>query len=461
MNLPKDFLLRMEGLFDQKEYQEFIESYDKERYYGLRQNPLKRVEGSLSKLLDMELRPVEWCKEGYYYDGADRPGRHVLHEAGAYYIQEPSAMSVAALLEAKPGEKVLDLCSAPGGKTTQIAGDMQGQGLLVSNEYVASRAKILAQNVERMGIRNCVVLNETPQHLAQVFAGFFDKILVDAPCSGEGMFRKEEGAIDQWSLENVDICSKRQREILECAVQMLAPGGRLVYSTCTFAPQEDEEITQWLLKTYSFLNICPINKVGGMEDGRTTWAEGASEEVKHAARLWPHRLQGEGHYVAVFASSLEKKKDPQTEEFSPFVDKKKKRKDFTENCRQTFDKFAKECLNLSLEGRYELFGNRIYLVPKQMVSLEGLKVYRAGLELGEEKKGRFEPAHALAMALKKEEVKESFEMSSQASNYIHGEVIYEEAPKGWILMTVCGISLGWGKSTGTQIKNHYPKGLRK
>ncbi|MCR5666049.1 MAG: RsmF rRNA methyltransferase first C-terminal domain-containing protein [Eubacterium sp.] len=452
MILPEAFCERMKQLLDEKEYKEFMESYDKPRSYGLRVNPLKPA-----KMDHIQLEPVAWCDTGYYYQSEDRPGVHPLHEAGAYYIQEPSAMAVAPQLEVKPGEKVLDLCAAPGGKTTHLAGQLKGEGLLVANEYVASRAKILSQNVERMGVRNCVVLNETPQHLAQVFPAFFDKILVDAPCSGEGMFRKEEVARQQWSTENVDICAQRQKEILECAVSMLAPGGRLVYSTCTFAPKEDEQMAEWIRETYSNLEILPMKKVGGIEDGRTPWSEHAGEDIAYTARLWPHRLRGEGHYIAVFSSAMQ--------EYEQSTEERKKKKKKLSPAKQqvitAYETFARETLSCELKGRYEVFGSRIYLVPEQMKSLEGLKVQRAGLELGEEVKGRFVPAHALAMALTDEEVRQCCELRDNAASYIHGEVIHAQAPKGWTLMQVEGVSIGWGKSTGTQIKNHYPKGLRK
>lgn len=267
--LPQVFLERMQGLLG-SEYEEFLVSFDHEKYQALRLNPLKlRTESGRtddSTVIEekiqqtFRLQPVPWAENGYYYTKEDQPGKHPWHEAGLYYIQEPSAMAPVTLLSPQPGERILDLCAAPGGKSTQIASAMEGEGLLVTNEIHPARAKILSENVERMGIRNACVLNETPEHLADIFEEYFDRILVDAPCSGEGMFRKNEVACEEWSPENVQLCADRQDGILECAARMLVPGGRLVYSTCTFAPAENEgSISRFLAKHEEF-EIVPIDK---------------------------------------------------------------------------------------------------------------------------------------------------------------------------------------------------------
>ena len=240
MELPVKFLERMENMLGE-EYAEFLASYEKERVYGLRINTLKMQAEEALRKLPFQLEPVSWCDTGFYYKEEERPGKSPYHEAGLYYIQEPSAMITAELAQIKPGEKVLDLCAAPGGKTTQIACKLQGEGILVSNEINSARAAILSQNVERMGIKNGIVTNESPKRLSEHFVSYFDKIIVDAPCSGEGMFKKEPIAVAEWSEENVENCAKRQAEILTCAAKMLKPGGRIVYSTCTFAKQENED----------------------------------------------------------------------------------------------------------------------------------------------------------------------------------------------------------------------------
>ena len=280
--LPEKFLARMQQQLG-GEYDEYLRSLQRPRAVALRFNPLK---GAIP-VLPFVGEPVPWEPMGYYYDPDSRPGLHPYHEAGVYYLQEASAMASAALLEPQPGEIILDLCAAPGGKSTQIAGRMQGQGLLVSNEINQKRAKVLSRNIERLGIGNAVVTGEAPAALADRFPGFFHRIMVDAPCSGEGMFRKEEAAITDWSEENVEMCARRQAEILDCAAAMLRPGGRLVYSTCTFAPQEDEEAVEAFLARHPEFEAEPVN---------APWFQ---ESRPGMYRLWPHKLLGEGHFAAV------------------------------------------------------------------------------------------------------------------------------------------------------------------
>ena len=297
--LPEAFAERMERLLE-KEAEAFFKSYEKERAYGLRYNPLKTGgrEGFFrlweqAGLSPAGLRPVPWCREGFFYEESLRPGKHPLHEAGAYYIQEPSAMSAGEAFDARPGERILDLCAAPGGKTTHTAGRMMGEGLLVSNETHPARAKILSQNVERMGIGNAVVTNMAPAELVPFFPEFFDGVLVDAPCSGEGMFRKEEEAGTEWSPEQVLVCAKRQEEILDCAAKMTRPGGRILYSTCTFAPEENEQTAARFLKRHPEFSLEELSHADLFAKGRPEWADGNPELLK-TVRIWPHRTEGEG-----------------------------------------------------------------------------------------------------------------------------------------------------------------------
>lgn len=498
IKLPGAFCQRMRKLLG-TEAEEFFVSYEKEREYGLRYNSLKfksqqEFEEILIREPEWELSPVPWCVEGYYYNAAVRPGRHPWHEAGAYYIQEPSAMSAVELLDARPGEKICDLCAAPGGKTTQIAGKMQGQGLLVSNEFYGNRAKILSQNVERMGIANAVVLNESTEHLAQVFPELFDRILVDAPCSGEGMFRKEPEAVQEWSPENVGLCATRQQEILNHAAEMLKPGGAMVYSTCTFAPEENEQCICHFLEHHPEFSV-EASEIGEkyFSHGQAEWADFACssaeadmwrEEIAKSYRLWPHKLRGEGH----FAVRL-RKADGQSENMGMSADvpvgkqkqNRKAAKDKEairlEAAVSDFREFQKQDLQIDLEeklpGRYVLFSDQLYLLPEEMPELKGLKVVRAGLHLGTCKKNRFEPSHALALYLHPEDVKQSVELSSEsgktegaaecsgALKYLHGETVTcGSEQKGWTLVCVDGLSLGWGKAVNEVVKNHYPKGLR-
>ena len=428
--LPEAFLERIKSQLG-AEYPQFLASLERPRAVALRFNPLKGDAPQLPFVGEN----VPWEPMGHYYDIAARPGLHPYHEAGVYYLQEASAMSAVALLEPRPGERICDLCAAPGGKTTQIAGRMAGRGLLLCNEINPKRARILSQNIERMGVTNALVTNEHPENLAKRLLGFFDRVLIDAPCSGEGMFRKEEAAVTDWSEEAVQMCARRQREILSSGAKLLRPGGRLVYSTCTFAPAENEETVEAFLQDHpDFL----------VEQVEAHWFTPAG---KGMFRLWPHKLLGEGHFVAVLRKMGEE--EPQGE-YCP-----------GEKLPKEWLSFAKE-LDISLpEGKAVNFGPNLYWAPQDLPSLRGLKVLRPGLELGEVKKGRFEPAHALALSLK--ELKNEVRLdpdSREMAAYLHGEVISADV-KGWCLIKAGTFSIGWGKGDGTVVKNHYPKGLRR
>ena len=456
IQLPELFVKRMQELLGEEEYALFAQSYESERHQALRVNTAKiSIEDFLS-LSPFSLRQVPWAAEGFYYEGTDRPGKHPYHEAGLYYIQEPSAMAVAALADAQPGERVLDLCAAPGGKTTQLAAAMKGEGLLVSNEIHPARAKILAQNVERMGIPNALVTNESPASLVSHFPVFFDRIVVDAPCSGEGMFRKEEQAASQWSPENVELCARRQAEILKDAAKMLRPGGRLVYSTCTFAPEENEGSISCFLESHPEFSVEAVSAYEGFAPGRPGWA-GACEQVGGTYRLWPHRLEGEGHYAAVL------KKTGQNETGAPAEKETKNAgKGLDKKLWKAYEDFVKENLTREPKGEPVLFGEQLYLMP-EAVPLKGLKVLRAGLHLGTFCKNRFEPSHALALTLSAADAVRSITLpadSPKVRAYLRGETLPLEEEKGWCLVLVDGYSLGWGKASAGVLKNHYPRGLR-
>ena len=428
--LPEEFLKRIEGQLGE-EYPAFLASLERPRAVALRFNPLKGEKISLPFLVSA----VPWEESGFYYDIESRPGLHPYHEAGVYYLQEASAMAPVALLDPKPGERVCDLCAAPGGKTTQIAGRMAGEGFLLCNEINPKRAKILSRNIERLGVANSLVTNEHPQNLAAHYAGYFDKVLVDAPCSGEGMFRKEEAAVTDWSVETVQMCANRQREILESAAKLLRPGGRLVYSTCTFAPEENEETVE------SFLGKHPEFSLEQMENPWFTCVKPG------LYRLWPHKLRGEGHFAAVLRKAGEE-----------FVDTPPRG---AEKIPALWQSFAKE-LGICLPDGYPvLFGQSLYWAPSEMPDIRGIKVLRPGLELGEVKKDRFEPAHALALHMKNAKNIVDFPAdSAEMQKYLHGETLPSDQ-KGWCLVTVDGYSIGWAKGDGKVLKNHYPKGLRK
>ena len=448
MQLPIEFENRMEEMLGE-EYESFIHSYDEERAYGLRYNPLKISREEFEKSVPSILDKVAWAEEGYYYDPSMQPGKAPLHEAGAYYIQEPSAMSAAELLEVKPGEFVCDLCAAPGGKSTQIASKLMGEGLLVTNEFYGSRAKILSQNIERMGVRNAVVLNEDTEKIADRFSEFFDKVMVDAPCSGEGMFRKDEVAISEWSPAQVLVCADRQAMILDNAARIVKPGGAMVYSTCTFSIEENENtVKDFLQRNKDFRIEKPFIHEKLVAAGFV--------EKDGMYRLWPHKLKGEGHFAVRFVKVLEEevsyKRKP--------LDNLAKKADL-----KYYEEFVASALKVKPEGQFIMFGDSIYLIPEGMISLKGLKVERAGLKLGTNKKNRFEPDHAFALALKPEEVKQVVNTfstdSTDIDKYIRGEVIDCQFDNGWSLVAVDGVSIGWGKASGGSLKNHYPKGLRR
>ena len=428
--LPEAFLERIQQQLGQ-EFPAFIESLERPRAVALRFNPLKAKPMALPFLQE----PVPWESMGYYYDPDSRPGLHPYHEAGVYYLQEASAMAPVALLQPEPGERICDLCAAPGGKTTQIAGRMEGRGFLLCNEINPKRAKILSRNIERLGVSNALVTNEHPQTLAQRYSGYFDRVLIDAPCSGEGMFRKEEAAVTDWSPETVEMCARRQAEILRSGALLVRPGGRLVYSTCTFAPQENEEvITRFLQENPDF----------APETVDVPWFTKSGDGC---FRLWPHKLRGEGHFAAVLRKLGEDATASRETKATPLP---KLWQDFAEG------------MGISLpEGKPVSFGQSLYWAPAQMPDIRGIKVLRPGLELGEIKKDRFEPAHALALWLKTARAVQDLPGGSEELKaYLHGQTL-PSSTKGWCLVTVDGYSIGWGKGDGIVLKNHYPKGLRR
>lgn len=477
MNLPIEFEKKMKAFLG-NEWDDFLYSYDNNRFQALRFNTLK-VQSPEERMRILKVlgissdKRVSWADEAYYFDENVRPGKHPYHEMGLYYIQEPSAMSAAALLAPKPGMRVLDLCAAPGGKSTQLATYLGDSGLLVSNEINTQRSRILSQNIERMGIKNAIVTNEDSFVLASHFPGFFNAIQVDAPCSGEGMFRKLPEAIEQWSMENVAICAARQKEILDNAAVMLKPGGTIVYSTCTFSKEENENVIEYFLERHPDFTL---------------------EEME---RFWPHKVDGEGHFVAklvrrgsvnelgadydVCEDSCNKVEDTGLK-----ADRKtKKNKNSKNRKNETKPALTKENMKLLTEfldetisedmaawiknSRLVMFGEQLYRLPDMEVDIKGLKVQRAGLHIGEFKKQRFEPSHSLALALKLSEAKNVVKLTwddPQTTGFFNGQSVMlsdeqtAECKKGWALVCVDGYTAGWGKVNGTQVKNHYPKGLR-
>ena len=478
MELPIDFTNRMKEMLGD-EYEDFIASYDREHYKGLRFNSLKCDDyGAI--VSDWKLREVPWCRTGYYYDDEILPGRSPLHYAGVYYIQEPSAMVVGEAANVAENERVLDLCAAPGGKTSHLAGAMHGKGLLWANEIVPSRAQILSANVERMGISNAIVSCASPDELAGKLGCFFSTIVVDTPCSGEGMFRRDEIARLEWSEANVQMCAERGKDILAAADKMLLPGGKLVYSTCTFAVDEDEMAIVRFMEEHPEYYIEKIGlerskdadaSDGWVTSGRADWCEHTTEGIEYTYRLWPHKLNGEGHYVAVLRKGqpVSYTNEP---EYTGTVKKNEKKDNALATAVKLWKEFAKSTFRMEPEAvipsidrrEYMMFGENLYLLPVGCPRIDGIKTPRAGLQLGTIKKDRFEPSHALALCLKNTQVKSDCNVSADSEDalkYLKGESIScDSLLKGWTLMTVDGYSIGWGKATGGILKNHYPKGLR-
>lgn len=424
MNLPEQYIERMRAALS--DYSEYAAILNAPPCKAIRVNTLKVDEHALKKIIpfDLEAR-VPWGENGFYIE-EEKPGKSPLHDAGLFYVQEPSAMCAVPLLQIEAGDRVLDLCSAPGGKGTQIAELLKGTGIMLCNEKIPDRAQILSRNIERMGIRNAVVTNEEPENLAAVFPEYFDKILVDAPCSGEGMFRKEPAALENWSLENIKMCAERQGKILDCAARMLCGGGRLVYSTCTFSEEEDEQTVSLFLKRHPEFTL---------------------ERLK---KLYPHRVRGEGH----FAASLIK-----TDGGRGAVRKHWRKAD--KRLVNMYRAFEKSFLKEELKGDFIAFGETLCLVPENLFSLETLKVLRAGVRLGEHIKGRFEPDHALAMSVPASLAIYREELSERIYAYLRGEELSsEQTCKGYCLCTYQGYSVGLGKIVAGALKNRLPKGLR-
>ncbi|MDH6669852.1 NOL1/NOP2/sun family putative RNA methylase [Paenibacillus sp. LBL] len=453
--LPVGYVTSMNEILGDASY-DFWDSYDSPRTHGLRLNRLKAVHDAdnLKNLIrQFHLTAVPWCDSGYYYDDNERPGKHPYHAAGLYYIQEPSAMSAVELLDPQPGETILDLAAAPGGKTSHIASKMMGQGLLVSNEIHPERARILAENVERMGIKNTVVTSAAPDQLSRRFVACFDRIMLDAPCSGEGMFRKDAAAIAEWSHDHVELCASRQWDIVQEAYHMLKPGGTLAYSTCTFNKAENEEMVGRILKQYPDM------------------------ELREMKRLWPHLERGEGHFVAVLTKSPAGVVSQNMESLStnsklPAKSRQSGNQPPAQSALDAFLDWAKQDIpGFELSGgRPILFGEELYWLPVSEgwnwndQQLKGLKMPRAGLHLAHLKKNRIEPAHALAMSLKRDQAARSWDLASDSAEvaaYLRGEVLSIPSEyRGWTLVTTDGLPIGWGKSSGGQLKNHLPKGLR-
>lgn len=511
VSLPREFEIKMKKLLG-AEYEEFLASYDRPRNFGLRVNVDKISTEEFEKKAPFHLTKIPWTENGYYYEEQDMPARHPFYYAGLYYLQEPSAMTPASRLVSQPGDRVLDLCAAPGGKATELGARLHGKGVLVANDISASRAKALLKNVEVFGIRNSFIVNEVPAKLAENFPEFFDKILVDAPCSGEGMFRKDPAVAKVWDGNKPYECAKQQKEIITRAAQMLAPGGDLLYSTCTFSPEENEQVIQFLLDNREDMEIREIKPFEGFAPGRPDvayegWNSEESEnrkmgsaDLKKCVRIWPHKMAGEGHFLALLhkrapeETAGEQKNDRVVSNNSETtVDEQKNQVQGVISDIKGIGKPETKALteffaDVSMEMNWkqvEVRKGQVYLVPEALGARKGLVFLRNGLYLGEIRKDRFEPSQSFAMALKKKEYMAVIDLDysdMRVEKYLRGETldvddivaknlqaaseadlpkaVGKRLEKGWQLVCVNGYPLGWGKLVNGTLKNKYHAGWR-
>ena len=457
MEFPVSFTEKMKNIL-QDEYEDFLKGYDRTRHYGLRVNRTKLTAEQFEKMAMYDLEPVPWIDNAFEYEDSVSPAKHPYYFAGMYYLQEPSAMTPANLLPIEPGDRVLDLCAAPGGKATELGAKLNHTGLLVANDISNSRAKALLKNIELFGIPNVLVTSEPPEKLAEKFPAFFDKILIDAPCSGEGMFRKNPGMMKDWETYGPKHYSGLQQSIVPHAIRMLKPGGMLLYSTCTFSPEENEGSVKFMLDLDPDLEVVDIpNRYEGFAPGRPELIEDGTEDLKKCVRIWPHKMNGEGHFIALLrkkekGEAIEKKAKPRKEKALPPL----------------LEEFMKDCTYPMNGNDIEIQEDRVYLMPEGIKGIKGLRFLRSGLLLGTLTKDRFEPSQAFAMVLKKDQYKATIDLSRidhRVIRYLKGETIeVDDLPlkrqKGWQLVCVDGFPLGWGKLVNGSLRNKYLPGWR-
>ncbi|MBW3629115.1 MAG: RsmB/NOP family class I SAM-dependent RNA methyltransferase [Gemmatimonadetes bacterium] len=455
LGFPAEFIQRMTGLLGQ-EATGFLSALEWPAA-GLRVNTLRLSPAQFEEISPFPVTPLAYPPGGYLLGDEGRPGKHPYHAAGLYYMQDPGAMTVAAALGPLPGERILDLAAAPGGKATHIAALLGGTGLLVANDMHPLRARELARNLERLGVRNAVVTCESAGRLADHFGAFFDRVLLDAPCSGESMFAKSEAARREWSGAAVLGCARRQVDLLAAAARLVRPGGLIVYSTCTFSPAENEGAAAAFVREHPGFEIAAMDAVAGAEGGRADWLSPGErvEGLERTLRLWPHRVPGAGHFIAGFRSTAGGAPG-EAREWNPSAPR---------NVVQLVADFTAKHLRGAppLERRLEVVGDEVYGIPPGTPELKRLRVVRPGWWLGTLLKNRFEPAHAMALGLRGEDGEDPVVLAPDdpvTHAYLRGEAISVPGRAGWTLVTVDGFVLGWGKRVGDVVKNHYPKGLR-
>ncbi|CAN5817996.1 16S rRNA (cytosine(1407)-C(5))-methyltransferase RsmF [soil metagenome] len=429
----------------------------REEVGGLRVNTLRASVERAREILPFQVEPLTYPREGFRYPSDLRPGRHPHHAAGLFYLQDPAAMVVGGLLDPRPGERVADLSAAPGGKATHLAARMGDSGFLLANDINAGRARELAGNLERCGVRNAVVTMESVERLADRLSGWFDRVLLDAPCSGEAMFCKSDAARSGWSEGAVAGCARRQEQLLSAAARLVRPGGLLVYSTCTFSAEEDERVIAVFLAAHPHFRMEEPPSIPGASPGRPEWVEPSLSraDLRHAVRLWPHRFPGAGHFIALLRRGAgDEIQLPPAAEPEPLPGQVS----LLEQFRRAHLK--EEC---ELPRALTLRGSELFSVAAGAPTLHGVRVFRPGWWLGTLHRDRFEPAHALAMGLKPEHARDVLDLSAddvRVHSFLRGETLHSQGDQGWVLITTDGLPLGWGKRVGFTTKNHLPKGLR-
>ena len=443
----------------------FFTSFERPPSVGLRVNTLKLDPASLTRLTGWQLAPLPWTAADFTMTHDDaaaiRPGRHPWHDTGLFYLQDPSAMAVAEALAPQPGEWILDLAAAPGGKATHLASLLRGRGLLVANDPHPSRIQSLGRNLERCGVAGAVVVQASVARLAERLGPSFDRVLLDAPCSGEGMFRKSAQALTDWSETTVHACAGRQAHLLADAARLVRPGGRLGYSTCTFAPEENEQAITGFLGSHPDFELEPVS-LPGSTPGRPAWAGQSPTSALHlerSVRLWPHLAEGEGHFMAIMRRSSEHAPVPPRSERSAA-------RELPTRAKVLWRAFVAETLRRDpAEGLVvALQKDRLMAVPANLPSFRGVRTLRSGLWLGTLKKDRIEPAHALALACPAETFLRRLDFAPddpRLSAYLHGHPLEEPGPDGWLAVTVTGFPIAWGRRNRGIVQNAYPKGLRK
>ena len=469
-DLPQSFLDSMKEILGE-DYEAFLAGFDGQRQYGLRVNTLKMNLEEFERIAPFHLKKVPWISNGYFYEAEDAPAKHPFYSAGLYYLQEPSAMTPASRLKVQPGERVLDLCAAPGGKATELGAALQGEGLLVANDINTARARALLRNLELFGISNSFVTNEPPHVLAERFPEFFHKIMVDAPCSGEGMFRKNPAVVDSWQEKGPEYFSKLQREIIVQAADMLLPGGMMFYSTCTFSPLENEKTITHLLKERPDMEVIPMEDYEGFAEGLTSYrGEVFDESCKLCRRIWPHKMSGEGHFMAL----LHKKNGTQQQVQQTVSQSSiwwEKCKGLNKEQKAAAEDFFSHVNIAYDEKRIDVRGDNLYYLPAPKYDGRGLHFLRNGLFMGEFKKKRFQPSQPFALALHAQDFDQVLDFPAddeRLSRYLRGETLDvsdliagEKKRKGWQLVMVAGHPLGFGKLVNNNLKNKYPAGWRK